>query len=127
MPAVVAGPLAIAVELTLERVKCGGEGAFRRDVHALGVILRALLPAGAARPLRAVVDRATATSPADRYPDAGSLNREIGRYLDGGAVEAYRESFLERAVKFYRTNQPLLILLLVYIIVRFALFFWPKV
>jgi len=28
-------------------------------------------------------------------------------------------------VKFYRSNQPLLILLLVYIIVRFALFFWP--
>jgi serine/threonine protein kinase len=96
------------------------------DVHALGVILRALLPPGAAKALRAVAARATATNPADRYRDAGSLNREIGRYLDGGAVEAYRESFLERAVKFYRSNQPLLILLLVYIIVRFALFFWPR-
>ena len=102
-----------------------GEVGPAADVHALGVILRALLPGDAPKPLGAVAGRATASSPADRYPDAGSLNREIGRYLDGGSVEAYRESFVERAVKFYRSNQPLLILLLVYIIVRFALFFWP--
>jgi serine/threonine protein kinase len=93
------------------------------DVHALGVILLALLPT-ANRPLQAVIDRATAQDPAGRYPDARALHREIARYLDTGTVEAYRESAAERLVRFYRANQPLLVLVLVYVIVRFALFLW---
>ena len=95
------------------------------DVHALGVILRTLLPENPPRPLLAVVERATAVDPAARYPDAGLLNLEIQRFLDFGTVEAYRESGLERAARFYRSNQPLLILFLVYVVVRFALFLWP--
>jgi serine/threonine protein kinase len=93
------------------------------DVHALGVILRALLPT-ANRPLQAVIDRATAQDPAGRYPDARALHREIACYLDTGTVEAYRESTAERLARFYRANQPLLVLVLVYVIVRFALFLW---
>jgi eukaryotic-like serine/threonine-protein kinase len=94
------------------------------DVYALGVILRALVAPDPPRPLVAVADRATAASAADRYEDAASLNREIGRYLDTGTVDAYRESALERAGRFYRRNQPFLVLLLVYVVVRFAIFFW---
>ncbi|HTD50652.1 MAG TPA: serine/threonine-protein kinase [Acidimicrobiia bacterium] len=94
------------------------------DVHALGVILRAILPVGSPKRLLAVAARATAVDPSQRYPDAGSLNREIGRYLDGGAVEAYRESTLERAARFYSANQPLLVLILAYVVIRFALFLW---
>jgi serine/threonine protein kinase len=93
------------------------------DVHALGVILRALVPPGC-RPLAAVVDRATAPEPSARYADARALHREITRYLDSESVEAYRESRVERIQRFYRANQPLLMLLLVYIVVRFALFLW---
>ena len=93
------------------------------DVHALGVILRALLPS-TNRPLQAVVDRATASRPAARYADASALHREITQYLDTGSVEAYRESAMERGVRFYRANQPLLVLFLAYVVVRFALFFW---
>jgi serine/threonine-protein kinase len=96
------------------------------DVFSLGAILRTLLPADAPRPLRAVADRAMAEDPAQRYPDAGSLDREIGRFLDGRAVEAYHESALERGARFYRKNQPLLVLLLVYVVIRFVLFFWPR-
>jgi serine/threonine protein kinase len=95
------------------------------DVHALGVILRALLPS-ASRPLQAVIDRATAADPSERYADARALHREITRYLDTGSVEAYRESAVERVARFYRANQPLLVLFLVYVVVRFALFLWGR-
>jgi len=96
------------------------------DIYSLGAVLRSLLPSPAPLPLGAVVRKATADDPAERYPDARALNLEIGRFLDGFAVEAYRESLLERAARFYRRNQPLLVLLLIYVVVRFVLFFWSR-
>jgi serine/threonine protein kinase len=96
------------------------------DIYSLGAVLRSLLTNPAPLPLGAVVRKATAQDPAQRYPDAVSLNLEIGRFLDGFAVEAYREGPLERAIRFYRRNQPLLVLLLIYIVVRFVLFFWSR-
>ncbi len=96
------------------------------DIYSLGAVLRSLLPERPPPPLAAVVRKATAQDPALRYPDALSLNLEIGRYLDGFAVEAYHESALERATRFYRRNQPLLVLLLIYVVVRFVLFFWSR-
>jgi eukaryotic-like serine/threonine-protein kinase len=97
------------------------------DIYSLGAVLRSLLPNPAPLPLAAVIRKATAQDPAQRYPDATSLNLEIGRFLDGFAVQAYRESPLERATRFYRKNQPLLVLLLIYMVVRFVLFFWSRV
>ena len=96
------------------------------DIYSLGAVLRSLLPERPPPPLAAVVRKATAQDPGQRYPDALSLNLEIGRYLDGFAVEAYHESVLERATRFYRRNQPLLVLLLIYVVVRFVLFFWSR-
>lgn len=72
------------------------------------------------------MQKAMAQDPVERYPDARSLNLEIGRFLDGFSVQAYRETPLERATRFYRRNQPLLVLLLIYIVVRFVLFFWSR-
>ena len=96
------------------------------DIYSLGAVLRSLLPERPPPALAAVVRKATAQDPALRYPDALSLNLEIGRFLDGFAVEAYHESALERATRFYRRNQPLLVLLLIYVVVRFVLFFWSR-
>jgi serine/threonine protein kinase len=96
------------------------------DIYSLGAVLRSLLPNPPPLPLRAVVQKAMAQDPLQRYPDARSLNLEVGRFLDGFAVEAYRETSLERATRFYRRNQPLLVLLLIYIVVRFVLFFWSR-
>jgi serine/threonine protein kinase len=111
-----------------EQAETGASSAIgpTADVHALGVILRVLLPEQAPKPLLAVVSRATMTEPSSRYPEAGALNREIGRYLDAGTVDAYRESRLERVARFYERNQPLLVLLLVYVIVRIALLLWSR-
>jgi serine/threonine protein kinase len=106
-----------------EQLEPGREIGPSADVHALGVILRALLPSPN-RPLGAVIARATAADPAARYADARALHAEIALFLDTGSVEAYRESPIERAARFYRANQPLLVLLLVYVVVRFALFLW---
>jgi serine/threonine protein kinase len=96
------------------------------DIYSLGAVLRSLLPERPPPPLAAVIRKATAQDPGQRYPDALSLNLEIGRFLDGFAVEAYRESPRERATRFYRRNQPLLVLLLIYVVVRFVLFFWSR-
>lgn len=96
------------------------------DIYSLGAVLGSLLPNPTPLPLAAVARKAMAKDPALRYPDALSLNLEIGRFLDGFAVEAYSESPLERATRFYRKNQPLLVLLLIYVVVRFVLFFWSR-
>ncbi len=96
------------------------------DIYSLGAVLGSLLQNPTPLPLAAVVRKAMSKDPAQRYPDAGSLNLEIGRFLDGFAVEAYRETPLERATRFYRKNQPLLVLLLIYVVVRFVLFFWSR-
>lgn len=96
------------------------------DIYSLGAILRSLLPNPAPLPLGAVARKATAHDPSQRYPDIMSLHGEIGRFLDGFAVQAYRESSLERATRYYRKNQPLLVLLLIYVVVRFVLFFWSR-
>jgi len=88
------------------------------------VLLSYCLPAAnAPAPLRAIAARASQNMPAERYADASALNREIGRYLDGQAVEAYRECVAERLARFVRRNWTLLLLLAAYVLVRFFLFF----
>lgn len=70
------------------------------DVWALGRILSAILfgldekglpgTDGACSPdLRAIVHRATAAAPADRYPDAAALERDLRAWIEGRRVEAY--------------------------------------
>lgn len=59
------------------------------DIYSLGKLIGRLLdgePADA--DLRAIVAKASADDPADRYPSAGALARDIERYLDGYPVEA---------------------------------------
>ena len=56
------------------------------------------------RPLAAVVQRAQATRPDDRYDSVESLQADVRRYLDGLAVSAYAEPAAER---FTRVVDPL--------------------
>lgn len=99
----------------------------RADVYGLGAILSALLGArgGATpRPLAAVAARAMAAEPSARYADAEGLAADLRRWLDGEPVGAYRESLLERAGRFYRRNQTLILLLAAYVVMRAAIFVW---
>ena len=100
----------------------------RADVFALGAILRDLL--GAEKippPLRAIIDRATAAAVRDRYATVDTLAADVRAWLDGAAVSAYAESPWERAVRFYRRNSALVLLLLAYLAVRLFILWWRGV
>src|SRR5262249_15225960 len=57
---------------------------------------RARVRRGVPRPLEAVCLQAMARSPADRYPSAGAIVREVERWLADEPVTAYREPLLVR-------------------------------
>jgi len=101
----------------------------RADVYGLGAILRDVLGAaeGVPRPLAAIVARATAPLPRDRYSGATALAADVRRWLDAESVEAYRESIVERAVRFYGRNRPLILLLVAYAVVRVTILLWRGV
>ena len=101
----------------------------RWDVYALGAILRHLLstgePAGAgARPPRAllaIVARACAEAPAERYAGPLELAADLGRFLAGERVSAAREGPLDRAHRLALKYRAALLLLLAYVAVRVLL------
>lgn len=99
----------------------------RADVFALGVILRTLIDASAAAPLRAIVARASAPALSDRYATVESLADDVRAWLDGQAVSAYTESLWEKALRFYRRNNTLILLLLTYLLVRMFILWWRGV
>ncbi len=102
----------------------------RADVYGLGAILRVLLAEGGTHipsPLAAIVARATAPAPGDRYPSALALAADVRRWLDDESVEAYRESAFERGARFFTRNRPLILLLLAYAIVRLVILLWRGV
>jgi serine/threonine protein kinase len=49
-----------------------------------------------ARPLRAIIDRATQKAPADRYPSIATLADDVRRHLLGEPVSVYREPVAKR-------------------------------
>jgi hypothetical protein len=100
-------------------------------VWALGVILRemaatACAPAGAVlpKPLAAIVARATAVLPADRYASAAELARDVVRFVDGEGVSAYREAPWEKAGRWVRRNKTAVGVVAAYLVMRTVLYFW---
>ncbi len=57
------------------------------------------------RDLVAIVERAMAQSPADRYPHAGQLAEELRRFLTGQLVDAHRYTALQRVGRFVRRHR----------------------
>lgn len=115
----------------------------RADVYSLGAVLRYLLgnDAGSIEPgesqatpiettsrlpkrLGAIVRKAMADEPEERYPGAHELAVDIARYLDGQAVSAHPESAWSRAGRFVSRHRVALLLILAYVVVRtFVLLF----
>jgi serine/threonine protein kinase len=96
----------------------------RADVFALGALLQALLGEAAPRPLAAVVQRAQAERPEDRYDDVGALQADVRRYLDGLAVTAYAEPVTERLARVVNRYRVPIALVAAYMIMRLALIAW---
>ena len=69
----------------------------RADVYSLGALLRWMAALDAPVALRSVVAKATAPERDERYPDVLSLAQDVTRFLDGVAVSAHPETFLDRA------------------------------
>jgi len=99
------------------------ESGLRVDVFSLGRILEDTMRDARPRPLVAIAKQASAADPAHRYQDVASLARDVANFLDHLPVSAYRESIFEGAARFASRNRVLLLLLVSYILVRFALFF----
>lgn len=98
-----------------------GEPADRRsDVYALGALLAFVTGEDAVPALRAICARATAAAPADRYPSAEELAKDIRRYLDGDRVTAYPETLVAQLKRVSRPYRPLLAVLCAYLAFRLA-------
>ena len=111
----------------------GEKGAIstRTDVWALGAILDGLAEAACAREgrrvpraLRAIVGKAMATDPADRYESAAALSADVVRFADGGPVSAYKEPPWERVARWVRSNRAAVAVVLAYLVMRTILYLW---
>jgi serine/threonine protein kinase len=96
----------------------------RADIYALGVILEAMLPDPAPKPLRAIAMQARAAQVEQRYRDVPALAADVSRFREGAPVEAYHESPFERLARVYRRHRVPITLVLVYMVVRVILLLW---
>jgi len=107
--------------------QAAGAADERSDVYAIGALLEWVSapeqggPPRLPRALRAIIDKARAGDAGDRYRDAAALNADLLRYLDGEAVEAHRETLIDRTVRFARRYKVAILLVLGYLIMRVAL------
>jgi serine/threonine protein kinase len=90
----------------------------RADIYSLGAVLDWLVGEHAPRALRAICARAMAHAPSDRYATAAALASDVGRFRAGHAVDAHRESLLERGGRIIRTYRVAILLILAYIVMR---------
>ena len=102
----------------------------RTDVFSLGAILQFLVKEKglpnfspsrftAPRRLQAICEKATAEDPNARYQSVPEMTAEIRHYLNGEPVAAYSESLFERAGRIYTRHSTALILVVVYLLMRF--------
>ena len=107
----------------------------RSDIFSLGALLRFLLtgdsnpssaPGGRRleKSLEAICSKAAAPAPADRYGAVSDLALDVSRYLDGLAVGAHRESFLEKVTRFYRRYRFFILLIAAYLVMRVLILFF---
>lgn len=97
----------------------------RTDIFALGSILHYLSreKSGApnqlaSRPLRAICAKAMASEMSARYASVQDLAADVGRYLDGMPVSAYRENIFERTARLVSRNRVAVVLVLAYLFMR---------
>ena len=95
----------------------------RADVYALGVLLTQVI-GDAPAPLRAIAAKARHHDAGGRYQAVADLAADLSRFRNQDRVEAYRESSVERLVRFYRRYELPILLIVAYIVMRFVLLMW---
>ena len=96
----------------------------RADIFALGAMLAHLAGPTAPSALKAIAEKARKPEAGERYADVAALSADLARFRNQDPVEAYRESAVERAVRLYRRYELPILLLVAYIVMRFALLTW---
>lgn len=91
-------------------VQSGGAATPASDQFALGITLRELCPGEPGRELGAVIAKATARYPAERYEDVADLAADLRRYLHDEPVHA-RPASAWRTVRLWSRRNPVSALL----------------
>ena len=105
----------------------------RADVYAIGAILRDLCAtaevpddragkrADLPRPLRAIIAKAMAENPDQRYGDALALARDVAAFSAGEPVTAYHENVFERGRRVAIRYKTPILLVVGYLLMRITL------
>ena len=97
------------------------------DVYALGALLSFLAGDDPPRAMAAMVARARAPRPEDRYPTVSALQEDVVRFLSDLPVSAYAERPLEQARRLAVKYRTPLVLVLAYLVMRVVLAFVARV
>jgi serine/threonine protein kinase len=99
----------------------------RSDVFSLGMTLQALAAQlSVPNRLQAVWRKAASSDRSARYASVVELSADVGRFLAGEPVLAYRETALERLGRLVGRHQTLVLLVAAYLVMRILLFFFAR-
>jgi serine/threonine protein kinase len=93
----------------------------RADIFALGAVLAQIIGESPAPALSAIATKAQHPKPTERYQSVEELAADLARFRNQEPVTAYQESIAERLLRLYRRYELPVLLLLAYVVMRFAL------
>jgi serine/threonine protein kinase len=91
----------------------------RADIFALGTMLAAIIDGR--KPLQAIAAKARSADRAQRYADVQALTADVSRFMAQLAVEAHRETIVERTVRVAMKYRLPIALVLTYLAMRLLL------
>jgi serine/threonine protein kinase len=94
----------------------------RTDIYALGAMLSTLAAGSDSGALQAIITKACAERPDDRYQTAQDLAADVSRFVSGLAVRARREPLLDALRRIAARYRTPLLLILTYLLARLFLF-----
>ncbi len=72
----------------------------------------------APKPLRAICQKAMAAEISARYKSVREMSADIGSFLEGLPISAYRENILEKTVRLLSRHRAAVVLVAAYLLMR---------